>query len=59
MADAETNNLRSRSLCVMYLLGKIRRRRRTLETAVTHAVKKKALVKHFSFSVVADANSAK
>ena len=41
MADAETNNLLSRSLFLTYLLGKIRRRRRTLETAVTHLLSKR------------------
>lgn len=41
MVDAETNNLRSRSLYLMYLLGRIRRRRRTLETAVTHLLSKR------------------
>ena len=41
MADVETNNLRSRSLYLMYLLGRMRRRRRTLQTAVTHLLTKR------------------
>ena len=41
MADVETNNLRSRSLYLMYLLGRMRRRRRTLQTAVTHLLSKR------------------